>query len=834
MKKVMFFAFATFAVSAAMAFPSPKISAIQIESTKGPKACLTVNYTLSEPAIVLCDIVTNVTGTAEGDDFASIGPEHQLTFAGDIGHKVEAGSGKSFVWYAGADWPSNKLDEATMRVRLTAYPTNRPPDYLVVDLAKDAKERHRYYASADHIPGFPESDLYRTQKLVMKLVRMKNIPWTMGAISEGQDYADWAVPHTVRFRSNYWMAVFEMTVGQHAWFSDGSAENKANTLPLCRFGTYNDVRGAENLYPADPADTSHLGRLNARTGIKFELPSESQWECAARAGCGEYFWGDGTPMSVLNLTNGIGQAVIKISGNKLERAGNRRPNNWGFYDMSGNVMEYCLDWREKNIAWNTNGIPNAAGAFLADGATAGSQRVVRGGYYASDWDDVRAVYRYGGVLPDNYAEGTGYRVVSTFDLTTGSGGEKESAISATAAANAQVSGISLVERGAELVVAYTLAQEAVVVVDIQTNAADGVYASVGGHHQWTLDGDVNKIVAPGKRSFTWTPSVDMPEQDVDPAKLRVVVHAYSYGDAPDYMVINLATASVDRVSFYPDVESLPGGLLSNGMYRTSKLVMKHIRANGVPWVMGVVGEHASDSDETAHRVTLTNDYWMGVFECTRSQSFAFGGGAGDLRPHHNVPYNHARGSTATYSWPYKPSPDSIIGRMRAATEMPLDLPGEAQWEFACRAGHGEGFWGDGSTIRHFSSTAKTDTNLFWQANFGNIWDSKYYAWAGSFKPNAWGLYDMHGNVAEMCLDWHKTDITKNAAGEIMSNGAYLSDGVTAGVNKVVRGGCYCSEPKYCRPSERTGYAPGGYKYEQGFRLCSVFWFQEEQLLEPAQ
>jgi formylglycine-generating enzyme required for sulfatase activity len=93
---------------------------------------------------------------------------------------------------------------------------------------------------------------------------------------------------------------------------------------------------------------------------------------------------------------------------------------------------------------------------------------------------------------------------------------------------------------------------------------------------------------------------------------------------------------------------------------------------------------------------------------------------------------------------------------------------------------------------------------------------------------------MHGNVAEMCLDWYKSDITKNAAGEIMSNGAYLSDGVTAGVNKVVRGGCYCSEPKYCRPSERTGNAPGAYKYEQGFRLCSVFWFQEEQLLEPAQ
>lgn len=399
---------------------------------------------------------------------------------------------------------------------------------------------------------------------------------------------------------------------------------------------------------------------------------------------------------------------------------------------------------------------------------------------------------------------------------------------------AQVTDIGLEERGDELVVSYTLSQDAIVVAEIQTNATDDVYLPVGGRHQWTLDGDVNKIVAAGKRSFTWTPCVDLPRQDVDPAKLKVVVRAYAYGDAPDYMVVNLATAAVDRVSFYPDVESLPGGLLSNGTYRASKLVMKLIRAKGVTWTMGIVGEHAGDSDETAHRVTLTNDYWMGVFECTHSQAYRFNGGRLNLSPHCNSAYNSIRGDAATYSWPYKPSPGSFIGSMRAATGVPLDLPSEAQWEYACRAGNGEGFWNDGSVIRHFAATTKTDENLTPLANYGNDWSAKYFTVVGSFRQNLWGLYDMHGNVAEFCLDWYKEDITGNSAGEVVSKGAYLPDGVTAGTAKVVRGGNYTSTPKYCRSAERYSYNPGSNKWEAGFRLCSTYWLQEEQLLDPAE
>ncbi len=411
-------------------------------------------------------------------------------------------------------------------------------------------------------------------------------------------------------------------------------------------------------------------------------------------------------------------------------------------------------------------------------------------------------------------------------------------LSATAFAAPEVTDMSLTERGDELVVSYSLSDDAIVVVDIQTNVLDDVYASIGGEHQWTLEGDVNKRVTAGKRSFTWTPSSDMPDCDVQASKLKVVFSTYADGDAPDYLVVDLAPATdaykVQRVMYYPNAESLPGGLLSNGTYRASKVVMRHIRAKGVEWVMGSVGEIGrSTSNEGAHTVTLTNDYWMAVFEATYYQTGRFGSGTyRNIRAIRNTPWNSIRGTAATYSWPVKPSSSSIIGKMRAAADgFPFDLPSEAQWEFACRAGNGEGFWNDGSPI--ISSATASETNLKRLARFGYGWSSDNSVagqMPGLYEPNSWGLYDMHGNEYEYCLDWYQADIT-GLGGRVNSWGAYFADGVTAGSNKSVRGGYFGNAPSACRSAARGSYVPNQYKHEVGFRLCSVYGFQEEELVD---
>lgn len=378
-----------------------------------------------------------------------------------------------------------------------------------------------------------------------------------------------------------------------------------------------------------------------------------------------------------------------------------------------------------------------------------------------------------------------------------------------------VTGVSFAERGDELVVNYTLDADAIVVVDIQTNVVDDVYASIGGEHQWTLEGDVNKRIAAGDRSFTWTPSVDMPDNDIQPAKLKVVFGTYAYGDAPDYMVVALATAIVDRVTYYPNVESLPGGLLSNGAYRASKLVMRHIHAKGVEWTMGTAGEGNRNANEVVHKVTLTNDYWLGVFETTFAQAYRYGGGTTlSIKPSKNTSYNNLRGHVDTYDWPIKPGPSSILGKMRTAIGLPLDLPAEAQWEFACRAGHGEGYWNDGSLIG--------DIDLAELACYGKSWSSTDCGvMVGSLRPNSWGLYDMHGNHGEYCVDWYQVDVSGATHGEV----------ATSGTSKVVRGGCFSSAYAACRSGVRSSAGPGNNLHENGFRLYSVYGFQDEGLVD---
>ena len=99
--------------------------------------------------------------------------------------------------------------------------------------------------------------------------------------------------------------------------------------------------------------------------------------------------------------------------------------------------------------------------------------------------------------------------------------------------------------------------------------------------------------------------------------------------------------------------------------------------------------------------------------------------------------------------------------MRTRTGIDFDLPGEAQWEYAAHAGHDYTRWGDG--------TSNSSANLMNQGRFtgnggsnsdaANCNTNKGTMVCGSYKPSDFGLYDMHGNVNELCLDWYTTDTT---------------------------------------------------------------------------
>ena len=131
------------------------------------------------------------------------------------------------------------------------------------------------------------------------------------------------------------------------------------------------------------------------------------------------------------------------------------------------------------------------------------------------------------------------------------------------------------------------------------------------------------------------------------------------------------------------------------------------------------------------------------------------------------------------------------------------LPSEAQWEYACRAGT--------TTPFHFGETITADL-----ANYGSYREEKTDV--GSFPPNAFGLYDMHGNVWELCADpWHE-----NYHGAPLDGSVWESGGKN--YFRLLRGGSWYADPSECRSAYRSNFDTCFGEYDFGFRVvCSSPW-----------
>ena len=434
---------------------------------------------------------------------------------------------------------------------------------------------------------------------------------------------------------------------------------------------------------------------------------------------------------------------------------------------------------------------------------------------------------------------------------------------AAMAAMPEVSNVTMTQAANRLVtITYQLTEAAVVTLDIQTNANtsaaanDPGWTSIGGTAICNAQGDVWKQVS-GKATYTitWQPDQTWKGPNENGFKIaangaRARVTAWPLDNTPDYMVVDLAAANTVR--YYPGVDFLPGseigqkGAVTNNIaYRTSKVIMRKIMARGVEWTMGSAdGEtQRNATTETAHAVTLTNNYYIGVFQVTQAQwkNIATNSTAvsefkveGDMRPMERVSYNEIRNAVNTttantsYNWPAAPNPSSFLGLLRTKTGIDFDLPSETQWEFAARVGHGSGYWNDGSAIKNSDS----DSNLNKLGRYGednpggwNVTSSLGpsaggTANTGSYAPSDWGLYDMHGNIWEWCLDWYVDDIT-SYNGRLNIDPAAPANTLsgTVGQNRPLRGGSWLNHGGVCRPAGRS-YADSALRnFNIGFRLA---------------
>lgn len=354
-------------------------------------------------------------------------------------------------------------------------------------------------------------------------------------------------------------------------------------------------------------------------------------------------------------------------------------------------------------------------------------------------------------------------------------------------------------------ITYKLANApAIVTLDIQTNATDGSWVSIGGENisgvlSGVPKGDVWKVVDGDDgdtHTITWRPDRSAwVENRVAANGARAVVTAWATNAAPDYMVFDLAATSGQRVSYYPGEAFLPGGLLTNPDYRTTRLVMRKIPANGAIFTMGSVAEGGRvAANEMTHSAMLNNDYYIGVFEVTQSQWTQVMGSnpstftkEGTMRPVERVSYQMIRTIVGSEAYakdvPSTPCEGSFMAVLRALSDgaIDFDLPCESEWEYACRAGNGEGYWGDGNVIeidkyvpgRYLYSQADSTITMDGEtppANAQNIPPENATAIVGSYAKNKFGLFDMHGNVAEWCIDQYKENISADNGAPIMNGG----------------------------------------------------------------
>ena len=155
-----------------------------------------------------------------------------------------------------------------------------------------------------------------------------------------------------------------------------------------------------------------------------------------------------------------------------------------------------------------------------------------------------------------------------------------------------------------------------------------------------------------------------------------------------------------------------------------------------------------------------------------------------------------RGSSAGAGWPSSSAVDasSFLGKLRARTGLDFDLPTEAQWEYACRAG----------TTTTYSYGDSANRSYMWYSSNSS---SKSHE-VGTKSPNPWGLYDMHGNVWEWCLDWYASSLT----------GGTDPKGSSSGSCRVIRGGGWSYDAYNCTSSSRNYCDPSGKGSIYGFRL----------------
>jgi len=243
------------------------------------------------------------------------------------------------------------------------------------------------------------------------------------------------------------------------------------------------------------------------------------------------------------------------------------------------------------------------------------------------------------------------------------------------------------------------------------------------------------------------------------------------------------------------------------------VTLEMVKVPGGTFMMGSPSDELERTEDEGpqHPVTLT-DFWIGKYPVTHTQWWAAvalprvdlnldpnpSTYKGDNRPVEHVTWFEAM---------------EFCARVSTHNGQPCTLPSEAQWEYACRAGTTKPFY--------FGETLTTDlANYASNYTYSSGPKGTYRQEAtdvGSFSPNGFGLYDMHGNVWEWCLDHYH----HNYEGAPSDGSAWVDPEAWEKEYRILRGGCWGRPPMESRCAYRLLSDPDDRNYSSGFRILSI-------------
>ena len=572
-----------------------------------------------------------------------------------------------------------------------------------------------------------------------------------------------------------------------------------------------------------------IKKLNQQTGMRFRLPTEAEWEYAARGGQKSkgYTYAGSNDLKEVAWYNGN-------SGNRLHAVAQKKPNELGIYDMSGNAWEWCEDYYDTD---ETMHVVKSGSFYDSESACRIDSRTGRAADYKSyiglrlvlderstppepEYVDLGlsvkwATFNVGATSPEDYGDYFAWGETEPKDEYSGATYKW-----CDGTANTFTKYCSNSQYGNADYKTTLDPEDDAAIVHLGGNwrmPTIEEWMELKQNCTWkkiTINGMTGYQVTAKNGNSIFLPRAGLRRSDILYANDSVGYYAssshlpeFSHEDYASYMLMydnSISKSSARRyygLPIRPVYDDIPDPCLVVKVNDTLSINMMCVE--GGTFTMGAMegDEIAKDDEKPAHKVILTYDYHIMQTEVTQGLWEAVMGE--DIYVAQTNMENAPKPAYVGADYPmyYVRMNDALefIDKLNAMTGMHFRLPTEAEWEYAARGGN--------KSKGYLYAGSNNADDVGWYIGRGGLHR------VAQLKPNELGIYDMSGNVSEMCLDYGTYGETYKAGDAVNPRGNIRSNG-----NRFWRGGCYTHSKDSMRVSQRSSYTPSWGGTWMGLRL----------------